>query len=95
MKITPVDKRNIYGTAGSLKPGDVFIRDASQIKEVGNRESYLVLYQHSRLAVLKHYQSTRHEVVCVQVSNGKLSSVTHDQRVLKLNTDNLRLEICE
>jgi len=93
MKITAIDPRQTRNTAGQLKGGDIFVRDADRVRPLSSRSTYLVLWKHSRLDDLKKYSSTSKEVVCVLMSNGKLTSVNASQPILELEAGDLELPI--
>ena len=95
MQIIPIEKRDTRLTAGDLEAGDVFIRDASRTRKIGQRMAQIVLWPHTRFEHLKQYQSTKKDVICVYLHNGKISSVDISQPVLQLDADNLRLPIKE
>lgn len=95
MKIIPIDKSKARTTAGDLEAGDVFLRDECPRADLKSRRAHIVLWPHTRFQHLKQYQSTRKEVICVYLHNGKITSVDKCQSVLQLDADNVRLPIKE
>ena len=94
MNITPTQERSEWLTAGQLKPGDVFIRNASHNpKNMSLRQVYLVLWPHTRFECLKRYTSTKKAIICVTPHNGKITSVDKCQRVIQLDARGIELPV--
>lgn len=91
MQITVIDRKHTGLTAGDLKAGDVFVRNANDRRPLPARRAYLVLWPHTRLEQIKQYKSTSKDILCVQLHTGRLDSVDSSQAVLQLDAQDVQL----
>lgn len=75
-----------------LQPGTLFLADGTPSRDWSRRAVFMMLYQHTRFADLKKYQSTKRDLVCVNTGTGRLVSFDCGYPVIELKSDGIELE---